>query len=162
MDKKLMAFICVIVIAVICGAFFLRHFYNPASFNNLAMGTVEPDSAVVSAEGGSGYVLERNVIAGSCAFLLIACTLWFVFRGIKKNNQTDLIATERSPSKLSLAAGSVEYAKRRHDPIDASALQQEEMVPTSFWEWAIALLVISAGLIIPVVIAVFFGFSHFW
>jgi hypothetical protein len=162
MDKKLLAFICIIVIVIICGAFFLRQFYNPEPFNNLGMNTIEPDKVMNSSEGGSGYAREIKIIAGSCAFLLIACTLWIVFRKIKKNNQTDLIATERSVCKMSLAAGSAEYARKNHNHIKACAMQKEEMAPTSFWDWTIALLVISAGLIIPVLIAVFFGFSHFW
>ena len=39
---------------------------------------------------------------------------------------------------------------------------EEEVASTSFGDWAIALLVISVGLILPVLLAVFFGFSHFW
>ena len=73
-----------------------------------------------------------------------------------------MIATEHCPYRMPLAAGSAEYAGKNQVHIKACAMQEEEMAPTSFWEWAIALLVISAGLIIPIVLAVFFGFSHFW
>ena len=44
----------------------------------------------------------------------------------------------------------------------ADLTANEEREPTSVRDWTIALLVISAGLFLPVLIAVFFGFSHFW
>ena len=44
----------------------------------------------------------------------------------------------------------------------ADLTAKEEREPSSVRDWTIALLVISAGLILPVLIAVFFGFSHFW
>jgi hypothetical protein len=41
-------------------------------------------------------------------------------------------------------------------------MTKEEIRSTSVREWVVALLVVSGGLILPVLLAVFFGFSHFW
>ncbi len=45
-------------------------------------------------------------------------------------------------------------------PVEGSTLK--EMDSTSLRDWTIALLVISVGLIMPILLAVLFGFSHFW
>ena len=49
---------------------------------------------------------------------------------------------------------------KKDNQADLTAIVERE--PTSVRDWTIALLVISTGLILPVLIAVFFGFSHFW
>ncbi len=131
MERKLLTFCCIIMLVVICGAFFLNLYYDPTRFKDLAMTKIQPAKVVISVENGFRYTREINLIAGAFVFLLLGCMFWVFYRKIKKDNQADLIS-------------------------------KKEMEPTSLRDWAIALLVISVGSILPVLIAVFFGFSDFW
>lgn len=131
MGKKQLTLFCIIMLVVICGAFFLRLYYDPARFKDLAMTKIQPAKVVIGVENGFRYTREIKLIAGACVFLLLGCMFWVFYRKIKKDNKADLIL-------------------------------KKEIELTSLWDWAIALLVISGGLIFPVLIAVFFGFSDFW
>ena len=135
MGKKLLAYCCINVVAIICAAFFLRVHYNPEPFNDLGMTRHQQTKVVSSLEHGPRYTSEINFIAGSSALLLLGWMFWFFYRKIKKEND---------------------------DCINECLQKTEKIEPISLRGWAIALLICPGGIILPVFIAVFFGFSHFW
>ena len=135
MGKNLLAYCCINVLVITCGVIFLWLHYNPEPFNDLGRTTLKPTKVVTILEHGPRYARGIKIIAGFSALLLVGCMFWVVYRKIKKGN---------------------------HDRIDECLIKKEEMESTSLWEWAIALFICPGCLILPVFIAVFFGFSHFW
>ena len=63
-----------------------------------------------------------------------------------------------------LVAGSIFWIffQKTKKGSQVDGIARKEMTSTSLRDWTIALLVISVGLILPVLLAVLFGFSHFW
>ncbi|MBT8350688.1 MAG: hypothetical protein KJO26_05570 [Deltaproteobacteria bacterium] len=135
MNRKLLAYIFINILVISYAGFFLMLYYNPEPFNDLAMTKIEPEKVITVADNEPRYTREQKLIAGSCAFLLVGCLFWLYYRKINK-----------------------EY----HDRIGKGLIKKEDMGLTSWKEWAIALLVCPGALIPPVLIAVFYGFSHFW
>ena len=77
-------------------------------------------------------VLSRNLMIGASTLLLLGCMCLVLYWKNKNGSHID----------LSVSKNNAESA--------------------SFRDWMVGLLVISFGLIFPILIAVLFGFSHFW
>jgi hypothetical protein len=135
MNKNILAYIFINILVISYGCFFLTLYYNPEPFNDLAMTKIEPEKVMTGADNETRYSREIKLFAGSCAFLIVGCVFWLFYRKIKKEN---------------------------HDRIGQGLTKKEHMELTSWKEWMIALIVCPGALIIPVLIAVFYGFSHFW
>ncbi len=162
MAKKLFVFIGLNVLIIICGALFLWHSYNPEPFNDLGMRRLQPSKVVSGAEQGTRYTGGKKIMVGLCAFLLIGCTIWFFYRKMEKDSQPDKIEIDNPLYKNSLTSGRTEFAPKNHSYIAEYSPKKEEVEATSLRDWVIALLILSGGCLLPVIIAVFFGFSHFW
>ena len=142
MGKKLLAFIGINVLVIICGALFLWHSYNPEPFNDLGMTRLQAGKVVSNVEHESRSAGEIKIMAGFCAILLVGCTIGLFYRKVKKDK--------------------TEFASKNHAHVAGDPISKDEIQTTSLRDWTIALLILSGGLLLPVVIAVFFGFSHFW
>jgi hypothetical protein len=77
-------------------------------------------------------VLARNLMVGASTLLLLGCMCLILYRKNKNGSQIDLLASKNNT------------------------------VSASFRDSMVALLVILFGLLFPILLAVFFGFSHFW
>lgn len=135
MNRNLLVYIIINILVISYAGFFLTLYYNPEPFNDLAMTKIEPEKVITDVDDEPRYSREIKLIAGSCAFLLVGCMFWLFFRKFKKEN---------------------------HHRFDEGSIKKEDMGLSSWKEWAIALLVCPGALILPVFIAVFYGFSHFW
>ena len=135
MNRNILAYIFINIFVICYAGFFLMLYYNPEPFNDLAMTKIEPEKVITDVDKEPGYSREIKLIAGSCVFLLVGCMFWLFYRKTKKEN---------------------------HDLMGKGKIKKEDMGLTTWKEWAIALLVCPGALIPPVLIAVIYGFSHFW
>jgi hypothetical protein len=200
MDKKLLAYYCIVVLIIGGLAAFLSLDSNPEDFN-YKFGMIKPQSTqvVTSVDHGPRSAPGISLINTICVIMLVGYLVWVFYRKVQKNSQTDSIAMEDYLYKISRLTGHNEYdlfcksaedwtvsayridqdfkryiidqslpyyvkdfVRKNHEDIDESLIKKEEVKPTSWWDWAKALLVFPGSFLFLVFIAALFGSSSFW
>ena len=110
MDKKLIAYCCIVAVIIIGVTIFVSLYFNLQDYRFRGrLAPLPPTKAVNSIDRGSQYATEMNLIAGICALLLVGYLFWAFYKKIQKNSHADQIARESSLYKISLATGRTEY-----------------------------------------------------
>lgn len=110
MDKKLIAYCCIVVLLVIGVTVFVSLYFNLQDYRfNGRLAPLSPTKAVAIVDQGHQYATEMNLIAGICALLLVGYLFWAFYRKVQKDSQADQIARKSSLYNISLATGRTEY-----------------------------------------------------
>ncbi len=106
MDKKLIAYCCIVVLLVIGVTVFVSLYFNLQDYRFKGrLAPLSQTKAVASVDRGPQYATEMNLIAGICALFLVGYMFWGFYKKVQKNSQADQIARERSLYNISLATG---------------------------------------------------------
>ncbi len=184
MDKKLLIFFSIVVLALLGMAVFL-YLSPPDRFQNrygfLQMQLIHIDGDV---NDRPRYTPGINLMAGICALLLVGYLFWSLCRKFQKDSQSDLDARQHSLYDLSLATGRTEYdlfhrsaenwsvsgdridrdfrrymadqilphyaqdfVRKNRAHIDEALVDKKDPKPTSWSDWAIALLVFPGSIL---------------
>ncbi len=110
MDKKLIAYCCIVALLVIGVTVFVSLYFNLQDYRFKGrLAPLSQTKAVASVDRGPQYATEMNLIAGICALFLVGYMFWGFYKKVQKNSQADQIARERSLYNISLATGRTEY-----------------------------------------------------
>ena len=110
MNKKLLAYICIVTLVIFGLAVFLGLYFKSADLNLQGRRIpLQPPRVFNDVDHGPRYAPEVNLIAGICALLLVGYLFWVFYLKYKKESQADLLAIENSLYKISLATGQTEY-----------------------------------------------------
>jgi len=110
MDKKLLAYCCIVAVIIIGVTVFVSLYFNLQDYKfNGRLAPLSLTKVVASAHQGTQHAHEMQLIAGVCALLLVGYLFWTLYRKVQKNSQTDQIEREISLYNISLATGRTEY-----------------------------------------------------
>ena len=110
MDKKLLAYCCIVALLFIGVMVFVSLFFNLQDYQFRGpLVRHLPPNALTSVEPDHQYLSEMKLIAGICALLLVGYLFWTFYRMVQKSSRADQIARERSLYIISLATGRTEY-----------------------------------------------------
>jgi hypothetical protein len=110
MDKKLIAYCCIVALLIIGATVFVSLYFNLQDYRFKGrLAPLSPTKAVAGVDRGPQYATEMNLIAGICALLLVGYLFWAFYKKVQKNSQADQIARECSLYNISLATGRTEY-----------------------------------------------------
>ena len=110
MEKKLLAYCCIVALLIIGVTIFVNLFFNLQDYQFRGpLVRLSPTKAVAGADHGHPYLSEIKLIAGICALLLVGYLFWTFYWKVQKSSRADQIARERSLYNISLATGRTEY-----------------------------------------------------
>lgn len=115
MDKKLLAFLYISAILIVCGTAFMSFYYNPDNFiypgGPTLFGTTpfQPDKAFSKLGHMQQVAPVKNFIAGTCALFLVGYLFLFFCRRFKSDSNTESIALTTTLNKISVETGRTEY-----------------------------------------------------
>lgn len=179
MDKKLAAYVCIVVLFIMGVFVFLSVHYDAKELGYQGVYTpMQPNPAANSDDRDPRYPVGIHFIAGICALLLVGYLFWTLYRKVQQTVCKDLAERKRSLYKISLQTGQTEYdlfrksakdwavsddrinqdfisytadqrlpyyvkdfVNKNYKHIDESLIKKEDIKPTSWRDWAKALLV---------------------
>jgi hypothetical protein len=110
MDKKLLAYCCIVAVMIIGVIVFVSLFFNLQDYKFKGrLAPLQSAKVVTSLDHGVQYPPEMRLIAGICALLLVGHLFWAFLKKVQKCSQADQTARERSLYNISLATGRTEY-----------------------------------------------------
>ncbi|MGD9078123.1 MAG: hypothetical protein PVG96_02225 [Desulfobacterales bacterium] len=110
MDKKLLAYCCIVAVMIIGVIVFVSLFFNLQDYKFKGrLAPLQSAKVVTSLDHGVQYAPEMRLIAGICALLLVGHLFWAFLKKVQKCSQADQTARERSLYNISLATGRTEY-----------------------------------------------------
>lgn len=110
MNKKLLAYSCIVTVMIIGVIVFVSLFFNPQDYKFKGrIAPLQQTKAVTSLDHGVQYAPEMKLIAGICALLLVGYLFLAFYRKVQKCSHADHIARESSLYNISLATGRTEY-----------------------------------------------------
>jgi hypothetical protein len=110
MDKKLLAYCCIVAVMIIGVVVFVSLFFNPQDYKFKGrLAPLQSTKVVTILDHGVQYAPEMRLIAGICALLLVGYLFWAFYRKVQKCSQADQASRESSLYNISLATGQTEY-----------------------------------------------------
>ena len=111
MEKKLLAYYCIVALVFIGMVVFSSLYFNPEDFSSQQAGMIKPQSTQVdtSVDHGPGSAPGISLISAICVIMLVGYLFWAFYRKVQKNSQTDPIAMEDYLYKISRLSGHNEY-----------------------------------------------------
>ena len=111
MDKKLLAYCCIVAVMIIGVIVFVSLFFNLQDYKFKGrLAPLQSAKVVTSLDHGVQYAPEMRLIAGICALLLVGYLFWAFYKKVQKCSQADQTARERSLYNISLATGRTEFS----------------------------------------------------
>ena len=200
MDKKLLAFLCVVSIVLISGIVIMVYYYDPDNFvfpEGSTYRGVTPSqtgNAVSRAEHSPQNDPTIKLIGGICALLLLGYLLVICYQKYMMDSKADSVASKNSLHRISIESGRTEYelfviaakewsiteaqidedfknymaanvlpyyvtdlVRKNNDRIDESLEKEEEIEPTSRWDFIKGLIIFTGCLLLLPLLGIIFG-----
>ena len=115
MDKKLLAFLCIVSIALISGIVIMVFYYDPDNFvfpdgsTYRGVTPFQPENAVSEAEHSPQNDSAKKLIGGICALLVLGYLLVICYQKFMKDSKADSTASKNSLHRISIESGRIEY-----------------------------------------------------
>ena len=200
MNKKLLAFLCIVSIVLISGIVIMFFYYNPDNFvfpeGSTYRGATpfQPENAVPKVRHTQQAAPVKKFIAGTCALLLVGYLFFVFYRRFHRDSIAESTALETTLHKISVETGRTEYelfliaaegwsvsenridvdfkyymadhvlpyyvvdfVRKNFNHIDQSLRKEEEIEPTSLWDYVKALIIFSGILLLLPLLGIIFG-----
>ena len=115
MDKKLLAFLCIVSIALISGIVIMFFYYDPDNFvfpegsTYRGVTPFQTENAVSIAEHWPQNDSSIKLIGGICALLLLGYLLVICYQKYMMDSKSDSVASKNSLHRISIESGRTEY-----------------------------------------------------
>ncbi len=115
MDKKLLAFLCIVSIALISGIVIMVFYYDPDNFvfpdgsTYRGVTPFQPENAVSKSENSPRNDPAKKLIGCICALLLLGYLLLFCYQKYMMDSKADSVASKNSLHRISIESGRTEY-----------------------------------------------------